>query len=58
MLSENEVLIDEFDMGFLQMLITAVNESRLTHEEKEQTRKTLDHWQRALTFLPKLRVTF
>jgi hypothetical protein len=58
MLGQNEILIDELDMNFVQTLITAVNESKLSPEEKEKTRKTLDRWQNALTLANKIRVTF
>lgn len=58
MLGQNEILIDEIDMGFVQTLITAVNESKLSAKEKEKMRKTLDRWQNALTLANKIRVTF
>lgn len=58
MLGQNEILIDELNMGFVQTLITAVNESKLSPEEKEKMRKTLDRWQNALTLTNKIRVTF
>ena len=58
MLAPNEILIDEIDMNFVQTLITAVNESKLSSEQKEKARKTLDRWQNALTLANKIRVTF
>lgn len=58
MLSQNEIFIDEINMGFVQTLITAVNESKLSPKEKEKMRKTLDRWQNALTLTNKIRVTF
>lgn len=58
MLGQNEILIDEINMGFVQTLITAVNESKLSPEEKAKARKTLDRWQNALTLANKIRVTF
>lgn len=57
-LSDNEILINEIDMGFVQALITAVNESHLTPQMKESTRKKLDRMQYALTLTDKIRVTF
>lgn len=58
MLGQNEILISEVDMAFVQTLITAVNESKLSPEQKEKMRKTLDRWQNALTLANKIRVTF
>jgi hypothetical protein len=58
MLSEKETHIDDIDMDFVQTLITAVNESRLTREQKAEARKTLDRWQNALTLTHTIRVTF
>lgn len=58
MLDENEIKIDEIDMDFVQMLITAVNESRLNEAEKARVRKTLDRWQNALTLTNRIWVTF
>lgn len=58
MLPDKDVLIDEVDMDFVQLLITAVNESRLNQAEKMRVRKTLDRWQNALTLTNKIRVTF
>lgn len=57
-LTDHDVLIDEVDMDFIQLLITAVNESRLNQAEKMRVRKTLDRWQNALTLTNKIRVTF
>lgn len=59
MLPDHDVLIDEIDMDFVQLLITAVNEAREMNEaEKTRVRKTLDRWQNALTLTNKIRVTF
>jgi hypothetical protein len=57
-LSPHEILIDEINMNFVQNLITSVNESKLTDEEKAKMRKTLDRWQNALMLTNKIRVTF
>lgn len=58
MLPDKDVLIDEVDMDFVQLLITAVNESRLNDAERMRVRKTLDRWQNALTLADKIRMTF
>ena len=58
MLPDRDIFIDEIDMNFLQNLSTAVNESKLSQEEKQKMRVTLDRWQNALTLAPKIRVTF
>lgn len=58
MLKDHEMLIDEVDMDFVQLLITAVNESGLNAAEKVRVRKTLDRWQNALTLADKIRMTF
>lgn len=58
MLNEKDALIDDIDMDFVQMLITAVNESKLNQPNKEQLRKKLDRWQYALTLTHTIRVTF
>lgn len=50
--------IDEMDMAFVQMLITSVNESKLSDKEKNDLRKKLDRWQRALTLTNKIKVKF
>jgi hypothetical protein len=57
-LSDNEILINEIDMGFVVALITAVNESHLTPQLKEKVRKKLERMQYALTLTDKIRVTF
>lgn len=41
-------IIDEVDMNFVQILITAINESDLPALEKATTRSRLDNWQNAL----------
>lgn len=50
--------IDEMDMAFVQMLIISVNESKLSDKEKNDLRKKLDRWQRALTLTNKIKVKF
>lgn len=56
---EHEIHIDDIDMNFVQLLITAVNEARgMNDAEKTRLRKTLDRWQNALTLTNKIRVTF
>lgn len=56
--SEKTFIISEIDMNFVQLLITAVNESRLGIEYKDPLRKELDRWQNALTLASKIVVTF
>lgn len=58
MLSDRDIFIDEIDMDFVQMLITAVNESRLSPDENVKVRKILDRWQNALMITDRIRVTF
>ena len=58
MLSQKDAHIDDIDMDFVQNLITAVNESKLPQNHKEELRKTLDRWQNALMLTPVIRVTF
>lgn len=58
MLSSRDILIDEMNMDFVQNLITAVNESQLPQETKNELRKTLDRWQNALMLTHTIQVTF
>jgi hypothetical protein len=58
MLPQKDILIADIDMDFVQMLITAVNESRLNQPEKEVLRKMLDRWQNALMLTHTIHVTF
>ncbi len=58
MLSDKDILIDEIDMNDIQLLITAVNESKLEADERVRVRKLLDRWQNALMITNKIRVTF
>lgn len=58
MLPDKDIHIDDIDMDFVQMLITAVNESKLNQPEKEVLRKKLDRWQNALMLTHTIRVTF
>lgn len=58
-MQQHEILIDgDIDMAFVQILITAVNESKLNPQIKAKARKKLDRWQNALTLANKIRVTF